>query len=94
MLMWDYYINAMLEINTDLTTHVLLRTRALNHAFESAYERNKMNENHCVEYVELLHAHDPEQELILQVNEMIPSLKTEIHPPHFPLYSFRYLRQD
>lgn len=67
--MWNYYINAMLELNSDLTTQASLKRQALARAFRAANESNNMSENHYLQYVELLYANNPKDETIVQVLE-------------------------
>lgn len=67
--MWNFYINAMLEMNSDLTTQASLKRQALNRAFRAANESNNMSENHYLQYVELLYANNPKDETIAQVLE-------------------------
>lgn len=63
----------MLELNNDLSTLPNLKRDGLRRAFQIAYEQNHMSEDHYIKFVELLIALNPKQELIVQVNEMIPS---------------------
>lgn len=67
MTMWTYYINAMLEINSDLTTQAKLKRHLLNRAFRAANESNNMAEHHYLQYVELLYRNNPRDEFIPQV---------------------------
>lgn len=70
MLMWDYYINAMLELNADLSTQASLKRHALSRAFRAAFESNNMSEDHYIQYVELLYAFNPKQQLVVQVIDL------------------------
>lgn len=65
--MWNYYIDAMLELNSDLTTQASLKRQALARAFRTANESKNMSENHYLQYVELLYANNPKDETIIQV---------------------------
>lgn len=67
--MWDYYINAMLELNSDLTTQASLKRHSLSRAFKAANESNNMSEDHYLQYIELLFANNPKDETIAQVLE-------------------------
>lgn len=66
--MRDYYVDAMLKLNTDLSEHIQLKKDGLCHAFKSIYESNDMTEDHYIQYVELLFTDDPKQELVAQVS--------------------------
>lgn len=65
--MWEYYINAMLELNSDLTTQASLKRISLSRAFRAANESNNMSEDHYLQYVELLYSKNPKDEAIAQV---------------------------
>lgn len=65
--MWNYYLNAMIELNTDSTSHTSFKRFALKQAIEGAFQSNAMSENHYLQYIELLYANNPKDELIEQV---------------------------
>lgn len=65
--MWDYYLNAMLELNSDLTTQAALKRHLLSRAFRAANESNNMSEDHYLQYVEMLYANNPKDETIALV---------------------------
>lgn len=52
--MWNYYIDAMIELNSDLSTQASLKQYGLRKAFEGAYEANHMSEDHYLQYIALL----------------------------------------
>lgn len=65
--MWTYYLNAMLELNNDLSTLAECKRSNLGRAFMAANESNKMSENHYLQYIELLHSNNPNDENIIRV---------------------------
>lgn len=65
--MWNYYINAMLELNSDLSTQSSLKRFALKRAFEGAHQTNHMSEDQYLQYIELLYSNNPKDETIEQV---------------------------
>lgn len=65
--MWNYYINAMVELNSDLSTQSSLKRYALKRAFEIAHQTNHMSEDQYLQYIELLHSINPKDETIEQV---------------------------
>lgn len=67
--MWNYYLNAMIELNIDLSTHAALKRHALSQAFELAYQSNSMVEYHYLQYIELLYANNPKNERIERILE-------------------------
>lgn len=72
--MWNYYINAMLELNNDLSTQSALKRYALGRAFQAANESNHMSEDHYLQYIELLHANNPKDENIVRVFQKATSI--------------------
>lgn len=67
--MWNYYLNAMIELNIDLSTHAALKRHALSQAFELAYQSNFMEKYHYLQYIELLYANNPKNERIERILE-------------------------
>lgn len=65
--MWDYYLNAMLELNSDLATQASIKRHLLSRAFRAANESNNMSEDHYLQYVEMLYANDPKDDNIARV---------------------------
>lgn len=72
--MWTYYIDAMLELNNDLSTKAACKRSVLGRAFLTANESNKMSENHYLQYIELLHSNNPKDENIIRVFRKAVSL--------------------
>lgn len=67
--MWNYYINAMIDLNSDLSTQSLLKQMSLKRAFEGASRSSSMTEDFYIQYVELLfrmNQHDQSIERVLQ----------------------------
>lgn len=62
--MWDYYINAMLALNSDLTAHAVLKRSVLSRAFKAGNASSKMSEALYLKYVELLFSNDRNDETI------------------------------
>lgn len=56
--MWNYYINAMLELNSDLSTQSGNKRSALKRAFELADEHQQMSADHYIQYIQLLSTQD------------------------------------
>lgn len=65
--MWNYYVNAMLELNNDLSTQSSIKRYALSRAFQAANASNNMSEDHYLQYIELLYANNPKDDNIAQV---------------------------
>lgn len=65
--MWDYYISAMLELNSDKTTQAGLKRSSLSRAFRAAHESNNMSESHYLQYIELLYNTKAKDEVIPKV---------------------------
>lgn len=65
--MWNYYIDAMLELNSDLSTQSSMKRFALKKAFEGANESNHMSEDHYLMYIELLYTNNPKDDNIEKV---------------------------
>lgn len=72
--MWSYYLDAMLELNNDLSTQAACKRSFLGRAFSAANESNKMSENHYLQYIELLHSTNPKDENIIRVFRKAVSL--------------------
>lgn len=65
--MWDYYINAMLALNSDKSTQASLKRSSLSRAFKAAHDSNNMSEPHYLQYIELLYSMKPKDETIPKV---------------------------
>lgn len=65
--MWTYYINAMLELNKDLSTQSSYKRYALGKAFQAANQSDHMSEGHYLQYIELLYSNNPKDENIIEV---------------------------
>ncbi|XP_031619899.1 uncharacterized protein LOC116338639 [Contarinia nasturtii] len=65
--MWSYYIETMIEINKDLSTHALLKRQALRKALDGAYASNHMSENHYLLYIQQLYTNNPQDQNIENV---------------------------
>ncbi|XP_031627058.1 U3 small nucleolar RNA-associated protein 6 homolog [Contarinia nasturtii] len=65
--MWNYYIEAMMELNSDLSTQPVLKRYALRRAFEGANESNHMSEDHYLQYIHQLITNNPQDEAIEKV---------------------------
>lgn len=68
--MWNFYINAMLDLNNEISatsTQVGLKRFSLSQAFEGANNSNQMSETHYLQYIELLYSNNPKDENIEQV---------------------------
>lgn len=90
--MWDYYLNAMLELNSDLATQASLKRHLLSRAFRAANESNNMSEDHYLQYVEMLYANNPKDETIAQV--LNKSTTKFNHSLKMWLQCMRYYIQD
>lgn len=66
--MWNYYINAMLDINADCTHHAALKRASLGQAFAYGNTSGFMSEDHYLKYVELMFAKDPKDMKIAEVS--------------------------
>lgn len=72
--MWNYYINAMIDLNSDLSTQSLLKQLSLKRAFESASQRSYMTEDYYIQYVELLFRMNPNDHSIERVLHKVTKL--------------------
>ncbi|XP_053693188.1 U3 small nucleolar RNA-associated protein 6 homolog [Sabethes cyaneus] len=52
--MWSYYIDAMLEVNNDMSSYPKLRRKSLAEAFKNAYENSSLDEQKLIQYLKLL----------------------------------------
>lgn len=68
--MWNYYINAMLELNSDLSTQAATKRFALKRAFEEASKHEKMSEDHYIQYIQMLYTQSKDDPNINNVFEM------------------------
>ncbi|XP_062547960.1 U3 small nucleolar RNA-associated protein 6 homolog [Armigeres subalbatus] len=68
--MWSYYIDSMLKINEDMSSHQKLRRKALGVAFKKAFENGSLGEDKYVQYLKLLiHTDKPQDALVNGVLE-------------------------
>lgn len=93
--MWDYYLNATLELNSNMSTESSLKRLALSRAFEQAYQSNHITEKHFLQYIELLYANSSKGEGIENVlqkatkayaksaNIWLQCIRYYIHQNHF-----------
>lgn len=65
--MWNFYINAMLELNSDLSTQASIKKFGLKRAFEGASRSNHMSEDHYLQYIELLYTNNPKDVIIEEI---------------------------
>lgn len=65
--MWDYYVNAMIELNRDLSSQREIKQNALIKAFAGACQFNHMTEENYIQYIELLYKMNPSDENIEKV---------------------------
>lgn len=65
--MWNFYINAMIDLNSDLSTQASLKRLSLKRAFEGANKSNQMSEDHYLQYIELLYTNNPKDANIQSV---------------------------
>lgn len=72
--MWNYYINAMIDLNSDLSTQSLLKQLSLKRAFESASQTKYMTEDYYIQYVELLFRMNPNDQSIERVLHKVTKL--------------------
>lgn len=62
--MWNFYVNAMLDLNSDLSTQSSMKRFSLRRAFEGAHQSNHMSEDHYLQYIELLYSNNPKDDII------------------------------
>lgn len=72
--MWNYYINAMIDLNSDLSTQSLLKQTSLKRAFEGACRLNNMTDDYYIQYVELLYRMNRNDENIEKVLQKVTKL--------------------
>lgn len=65
--MWDFYVNAMIELNSDLSSQTQLKQCALLKAFGGACQFNHLTEENYIQYIELLYKLNPSDENIEKV---------------------------
>lgn len=65
--MWNFYLNAMLELNSDLSTQSAIKRVSLKRAFEGANKENFLSEDQYLQYIELLWSLNPKDETIEKV---------------------------
>lgn len=85
--MWTYYLDAMIELNTDLSTLSSLKRYALCRAFEAANRSNKMSEKHYLQYIELLYSKNTEDENV----ERVLQKASKMHPKSIDIW-FQFIR--
>lgn len=52
--MWSYYIDAMRDLNQDMSTEPTLKRKSLGEAYKAGYESGFLSEKHFSEYIEIL----------------------------------------
>lgn len=68
--MWSYYIDGMLKVNEDMSSHQKLRRKVLGIAFKKAFETGFLEEEKYVQYLKLLiYTDKPQDVLIISVLE-------------------------
>lgn len=65
--MWTYYLDTMLFINYDKSSHVPLRRRVLGQAYKKADLQGHMNIEHYSNYVEMMYECEASAELVEQI---------------------------
>lgn len=65
--MWDYYVNAMIELNRDLSSQKEIKQKALIKAFGGACQFNHLTEENSIQYIELMYELNPSDENIEKV---------------------------
>lgn len=90
--MWNYYINAMLDLNSDLSTQSSLKRFSLRRAFEGANQTNYMSEDHYLQYIELLYSNNTKDDNIEKV--LHKATKVYENSPRIWLLCMRYFIQE
>lgn len=72
--MWNYYINAMIDLNSDLSTQSHLKQTSLKRAFEGASRLNYMTEDYYIQYVELMYRMNQNDENIERLLQKVTKL--------------------
>ncbi|XP_065095311.1 U3 small nucleolar RNA-associated protein 6 homolog [Ochlerotatus camptorhynchus] len=68
--MWSHYIDAMLKLNEDMSSHQKLRRRVLGVAFKKAFETGFLEEDKYAQYLKLLiHTDKPQDTFVTEVLE-------------------------
>lgn len=65
--MWNYYVNAMIQLNSDLSSQTQIKQCALLKAFGGACQFNHLTEENYIQYIELLYKLNPSDENIEKV---------------------------
>jgi len=73
--MWSFYINAMIDINRDLTTHAALKKKSLNDAFKGAHSAQCLSEDQYFHYIENLIEAEEKEDYIVEVCTIIQYLQ-------------------
>lgn len=77
-LMWSYYIDAMRDLNQDMSTEPTLKRKSLGEAYKTGYEAGFLSEKHFSEYIEILmKARKVDNEYLLEVklNQITKTIK-------------------
>lgn len=85
--MWTYYLDAMIELNKDLSSLSSLKRYALCRAFEAGNRSNKMSEKHYLQYVELLYSKNQKDENV----ERVLQRASKMHPKSLDIW-FQFIR--
>lgn len=85
--MWTYYLDAMIELNTDLSVFSSLKRYALCRAFESANRTSNMSEKYYLDYIELLYSKNQKDENV----ERILQKASRMHPTSIEIW-FQFIR--
>lgn len=69
--MWSYYIDAMRELNQDMSFEPTFKRNALGEAYKSGFQAGFLSEKHFCEYIEiLLKTKKIDNEFLLEVIKM------------------------
>lgn len=86
--MWNYYLSTMIELNNDLSAQASLKRFVLKQAFGAADCANHMQEEHYIQYIELLYSSNPKDEAIDHVLQKSTGIYKNSHK--LWLYRLRY----
>lgn len=84
--MWSYYIDSMLKVNEDMSSHQKLRRKVLGVAFKNAFETGYLQEDKYVQYLKLLIHTDKPQDAF--INDVL-SKALEAYPGSVKLWELR-----
>lgn len=72
--MWNFYINAMIDLNSDLSTQSLLKQSSLKRAFQGASRSSQMTEDYYIQYIELLFRMNQNDEMIERLLQKVTKM--------------------